>query len=82
MESNRIALIGIIIENNEISENVNAVLHEYGEIIVGRMGLPYREKSLNVISVVVDAPNNVINGMTGKLGMLDGVSANALYSNK
>lgn len=82
MESNRIALIGIIIENNEISENVNAVLHEYGEFIVGRMGLPYREKSLNVISVVVDAPNNVINGMTGKLGMLDGVSAKALYSNK
>jgi putative iron-only hydrogenase system regulator len=82
MESNRIALIGIIIENNEISENVNAVLHEYGEFIVGRMGLPYREKSLNVISVVIDAPNNVINGMTGKLGMLDGVSAKALYSNK
>ncbi len=82
MESNRIALIGIIIENNEISENVNAVLHEYGEFIVGRMGLPYREKSLNVISVVVDAPNNVINGMTGKLGMLAGVSAKALYSNK
>lgn len=82
MEANRIALIGIIIENNEISENVNAVLHEYGEFIVGRMGLPYREKSLNVISVVVDAPNNVINGMTGKLGMLDGVSAKALYSNK
>ena len=82
MEENRIALIGIIIENNEISENVNAVLHEYGGFIVGRMGLPYREKSLNVISVVVDAPNNIINSMTGKLGMLHGVSAKALYSNK
>ena len=82
MEENRFALIGIIIENNEISENVNAVLHEYGGFIVGRMGLPYREKSLNVISVVVDAPNNIINSMTGKLGMLDGVSAKALYSNK
>ncbi|MFR5061648.1 MAG: TM1266 family iron-only hydrogenase system putative regulator [Christensenellales bacterium] len=82
MEENRIVLIGIIIENNEISENVNAVLHEYGGFIVGRMGLPYREKSLNVISVVVDAPNNIINSMTGKLGMLDGVSAKALYSNK
>lgn len=82
MEENRIALIGIIIENNEISENVNAVLHEYGGFIVGRMGLPYREKSLNVISVVVDAPNNIINSMTGKLGMLDGISAKALYSNK
>ena len=82
MEENRIALIGIIIENNEISENVNAVLHEYGGFIVGRMGLPYREKSLNVISVVVDAPNNIINSMTGKLGVLDGVSAKALYSNK
>ena len=81
MEENRIVLIGIIIENNEISENVNAVLHEYGGFIVGRMGLPYREKSLNVISVV-DAPNNIINSMTGKLGMLDGVSAKALYSNK
>ena len=82
MEENRIDLIGIIIENNEISETVNAVLHESGGFIVGRMGLPYREKSLNVISVVVDAPNNIINSMTGKLGMLDGVSAKALYSNK
>ena len=80
MEENRIALIGIIAKSNDCAEKVNAVLHDYGDYIVGRLGLPYREKGLNVISVVVDAPASVINGLTGKLGMIDCVNAKALYS--
>ena len=67
-------------KSNDSAEKVNAVLHDYGDYVVGRMGLPYREKGLNVISVVVDAPASVINGLTGKLGMIDCVSAKALYS--
>lgn len=82
MEDTRIAVIGIIVENADRAEKVNTLLHEYGQFIVGRMGLPYREKNVNVISVVLDAPAGVINGLTGKLGMLDGVGAKALYSNK
>ncbi len=82
MNETRIAVIGIIAQNNDNADKVNALLHDYGQYIVGRMGLPYREKSLNVISVIVDAPNEVINSLTGKLGMINGVSAKALYSAK
>lgn len=82
MGDNRIAVIAIIVEDAEASERVNAVLHDYGEYVVGRMGLPYREKGLNVISVVIDAPTDVINGITGKLGAVKSVSAKALFSNK
>ena len=65
----RIALIGIIVEDPDSVQQINAVLHEYGGYIVGRMGLPYREKKVNIISVVVDAENNVISSISGKLGM-------------
>lgn len=82
MEDTRIAVVAIIVENDDHVDKVNALLHEYGQFIVGRMGLPHREKNVNVISVVLDAPAGVINGLTGKLGMLDGVGAKALYSNK
>lgn len=82
MEDTRIAVVAIIVENADRVDKVNALLHEYGQFIVGRMGLPHREKKVNVISVVLDAPAGVINGLTGKLGMLDGVGAKALYSNK
>lgn len=82
MDDTRIAVVAIIVENAERAERVNALLHEYGQSVVGRMGLPYREKNVNVISVVLDAPTGIINGLTGKLGMLDGVAAKALYSNK
>ena len=71
---NRISVISIIIEDTAQAAQINAVLHEYGGYIVGRMGLPYREKKVNIISVVVDAENNVISSLSGKLGMLDGVS--------
>ena len=79
---NRLAVVGIMVEDKDSSEKVNAVLHDFGEFIVGRMGLPYRNKGINVISIVIDAPANVINTLTGKLGMIPAVGAKALFSNK
>ena len=70
----KIALVGIIVEELEQAENVNAVLHEYAEFIVGRMGIPYREKEVSVIAVVVDAPQSIISRLSGKIGMIDGVN--------
>lgn len=77
---NRIALIGIIIENNEISEEINRLLHDYSEFIVGRMGIPYRKGNVCIISVVIDAPCDVISSLSGKLGMLSGASVKTVYS--
>lgn len=77
---NRIAVIGIIVENPESTEQLNSILHEYGEYIVGRMGIPYRQRSLHIISIIIDAPTEVISALSGKLGMLEGVSAKATYS--
>ena len=76
----RIALIGIILSSHESVEQVNALLSEYGTYIIGRMVLPYREKNLSIISVALDAPNNVISALSGKLGMLPGISAKTIYS--
>lgn len=76
----RIAVVGIIVENLESVSAVNEVLHQYGGYIIGRMGLPYREKYMNIISVVLDAPADVISAVSGKLGRLPGVSSKALYS--
>lgn len=76
---NRIALVGILVQDSSAVESVNAVLHEYAPYIVGRMGLPLRDRGINAISVVVDAPNNVINALTGKLGTIGGISAKALF---
>ena len=76
----RIALIGIVLSSHESVEQVNALLSEYGTYIIGRMGLPYREKNLSIISVALDAPNNVISALSGKLGMLPGLSAKTIYS--
>lgn len=77
----RIALIGIIVENMESVEQLNALLHEYREYIVGRMGIPYREKSVNIISVAIDAPQDKINALSGKIGRLKGITAKTIYSN-
>lgn len=77
----RIALIGIILEKDEAAEPLNALLHEYREWVVGRMGIPYRERGVNIISVAVDAPQDTINALSGKIGRLDGVSAKTVYSN-
>ena len=82
MENNRIAVMGIIIENTDNVSKVNKILHEYSDFIIGRMGIPYREENINIISIVLNAPNDKINSLTGKLGMLEGVSAKALYANK
>lgn len=76
----RVAVIGIIVENEENVENLNKILHEYGKHIVGRMGLPYREKGINIISIAVDAPQDVISALTGKIGRLQGVTAKTAYS--
>ena len=78
----RVAVIGIIVENSESISRLNEILHEYGEYIIGRMGIPYRKRGINIISVVIDAPQDVISAMSGKLGRLDGVSAKAAYSNR
>ena len=76
----RIGAISILVEDPESAEALNAVLHEYAACILGRMGIPYREKGVNIICVAVDAPTDVINAMTGKIGRLPGVSAKAIYS--
>lgn len=76
----RIAIIGIIVEDTESAEKINALLHEYGKYIVGRMGIPYRERKLSVISVIIDAPNDMIGALSGKLGMIPGVTVKTVYS--
>ncbi len=77
----RIALIGIIVENMDSIEQLNHLLHEYSDIIIGRMGIPYREKGVNIISVAIDAPQDVINALSGKIGRLGGITAKTIYSN-
>ncbi|MDE6847347.1 MAG: iron-only hydrogenase system regulator [Lachnospiraceae bacterium] len=76
----RIALIGIIVEKEASVEQLNRLLHEYGEYIVGRMGIPYHKKGVNIISVAVDAPQDIISALSGKIGRLDGISAKTVYS--
>lgn len=76
----RIALIGIIVSDPDSVERLNGILHDYGEHIIGRMGLPHRERKLSVISIVMDAPQQVIAALSGKLGMLPGVSAKTVYA--
>lgn len=78
----RIAVIGIIIENPESVEKLNSLLHSFSEYIIGRMGLPYRERNLSIVSLAVDAPQDVISELSGKIGKLDGISVKAAYSNK
>lgn len=75
----RIALIGIILETRESVDELNHLLSEYGDYVIGRMGIPYREKGIHVISVAMDAPNNIISALSGKLGMLPGVSTKTIY---
>ena len=77
----RVAVMGIIVENAESVEKLNGLLHEYGEYIIGRMGIPYRTKKINIISVAIDAPQNVISTFSGKIGNLGGVSVKIAYSN-
>lgn len=78
----RIALIGIIIDSQDSVENLNKILHEHSKIIIGRMGIPYKERGINIISIVVNGDNNTISSLSGKLGMLKGVSVKTVYSKK
>ena len=80
LEETRIALIGILVEEPESVEQMNRLLHQYAPYIIGRMGIPYREKGISMISVALDAPQPVISALSGKLGMLPGVSTKTLYS--
>ncbi len=76
----RVAIIGIIVKDKTAVEDLNGILHEYGEYVIGRMGLPYKAKGINLISIVLDAPNDTINAISGKIGALEGVSAKTLYA--
>ncbi|MDR3598576.1 TM1266 family iron-only hydrogenase system putative regulator [Clostridium sp.] len=76
----RIALIGIIVEDMNSTDKLNSILHEYSQYMVGRMGIPYREKNVCIISVVIDATNDVISSLSGKLGMVPGINVKTVYS--
>ena len=76
----RVAVISIIIEDPSSVQAMNELLHQNAEYIIGRMGIPYRQKGINIISIAMDAPMNVINALSGKIGKLSGVSAKAAYS--
>ncbi len=77
----RVAVISIIVASDDAVEKLNNILHIYGQYIIGRMGLPYRAKGVNIICVAVDAPQNIISALSGKLGRLSGVTAKTAYSN-
>ncbi|MBO4652192.1 MAG: iron-only hydrogenase system regulator [Lachnospiraceae bacterium] len=77
----RVAVISIIVERTESAERLNAILHEYGEYIIGRMGLPYRECGVNIICIAVDGPQDAISALSGKIGRLPGVTGKTAYSN-
>lgn len=76
----RVAVISIIVEKKESVEALNSILHDYRDFIIGRMGIPYHAKNLNIICVAIDAPQDIISALSGKLGKLEGVSVKAAYS--
>ena len=76
----RVALIGIVVENPDSVEQLNALLHQYREFVIGRMGVPYAKKKVSIISVAVDAPADTISALSGKLGRLPGISTKTIYS--
>ena len=76
----RVAVMSIIVENGQTVERLNGILHEYGEYIIGRMGIPYRARGINIISIALDAPQDAISAMAGKIGSLSGVSVKTALS--
>lgn len=76
----RVAVISIIVENEASTQKLNEILHEYGGYIIGRMGIPYRAKHINIISIAIDAPADAISALSGKIGNLPGVSVKTAYS--
>ena len=78
----RVALLGIIVEKTESTMRLNQLLHDHADYIIGRMGIPYKERCVNIISVAIDAPQDVIAALAGKIGNIEGVSVKTAYSNK
>lgn len=78
----RIAVMGVIVENVLSVEALNSLLHEYRAYIIGRMGIPYKDKGISVVSIALDAPQDVISALAGRVGKLDGISVKTAYSNK
>ena len=76
----RVAVMSVIVENPDSVEQLNAILHEYGDFIIGRMGIPYRKRKVSIISIAMDAPQNTISSLAGKIGSLPGVSVKTAYS--
>jgi putative iron-only hydrogenase system regulator len=76
----RVAVMSIIVENPDAVEQLNAILHQHGEYIIGRMGIPYRKRKISIISIALDAPQNVLSGLAGKIGALTGISVKTAYS--
>lgn len=76
----RIAVIGIVVENQDSANQINDLLHTYASYIIGRMGVPYKERGVSVISIIMDAPQNEISALSGKLGMLPDVTSKAVYT--
>ena len=76
----RVAVMGIIVEDPDSVERLNALLHEFGEYIIGRMGIPYRKRKVNIIAIALDAPQNTISALSGKVGSLKGISVKTAYS--
>ena len=77
---NKAAIMAIIVENTDSVESLNGILHEYAQYLLGRMGIPYHKKNINIISIAIDAPQDTINTLSEKIGKLDGVSAQIVYS--
>ena len=76
----RVAVMSIIVENPDSVEQLNAILHEYGQFIIGRMGIPYRKRKISIISIALDAPQNTLSALAGKVGSLSGISVKTAYS--
>ena len=79
-QESRVAVIGIIVEDKNKADEVNSLLHQYSQYIIGRMGLPYRERKVSIISVIIDASSDVISALSGKLGRIPGISSQTLYT--
>ena len=77
----RVAVMGIIVESMDVVEQLNSILHDYSRYIIGRMGIPYREKNISIISIAIDAPQDEISALSGKIGKLPGISVKTAYSN-
>lgn len=76
----RVAVIGIVVENYDAADKINSLLHDYADYIIGRMGIPYSKRKISLISVMIDAPSDVISALSGKLGMIPNVSTKTIYS--